>query len=231
MRLRGARTFRNAPGMRAFRRLRYVAIAVVPLLLPATLLPSLGGALLWPIQSRFPRADLSGGPAIAGFIALGGGAGRAEEAVALGLRHREAKVVMTGREALAADDFLEMGIPRSRVRIETTATNTYENALHTARMLGPEKAGRWILVTSASHMPRAIGCFRKAGFTVEPWPVPDRIKDWRERLHRAAHEWTGMLVYWLEGRTDALFPSPQMPATIATAAVAANVSPGAASTP
>src|SRR6266478_6390205 len=40
----------------------------------------------------------------------------------------------------------------------------------------PSLVRRWLLVTSAYHMPRAIGVFRKAGFPVEPYPV-----DWRTR--------------------------------------------------
>jgi uncharacterized SAM-binding protein YcdF (DUF218 family) len=209
----------HAPSAGTSRRLRYGTIAAAALLLPGATLPSLSAALIWPIQSRFQRTDLETGPQIAGFIALGGSLDRIEEAVALGLRHRKAKVVITGQDRLPPDYML---IDTRRLRMETTATNTYENAVRTARMLGPEKAGRWILVTSASHMPRAMGCFRNAGFTVEAWPVPDPTKDWTDQLQRAAHEWVGLLAYWLEGRTDALFPSPQMPAAIATAAVAAS---------
>jgi uncharacterized SAM-binding protein YcdF (DUF218 family) len=76
-------------------------------------------------------------------------------------------------------------------------------------------------VTSAYHMPRAIGVFRKAGFPVEPYPV-----DWRTRRAKdglrpfativdglrqtdtAVHEWVGLAVYWLTGRSSELFPVP-----------------------
>jgi len=70
-------------------------------------------------------------------------------------------------------------------------------------------------------MPRAMGVFRKAGFPVEPWPVdyrtsgPDAYVEFFDapskglrRLDEVTHEWVGLVVYWLTGRTDALFPGP-----------------------
>ena len=70
-------------------------------------------------------------------------------------------------------------------------------------------------------MPRAIGCFRKAGFPVEAYPV-----DWRTagrddltsvgtrlsaglaRTDAAVHEWIGLVAYWVTGRTSAFLPKP-----------------------
>ena len=86
----------------------------------------------------------------------------------------------------------------------------------------PQPGQRWLLVTSASHMPRAVGTFRRAGFPVIPYPVgyttsglPDDY--WGIRLEAstnlvrvdvAVHEWLGLIAYWLTGRTDALLPGP-----------------------
>ena len=74
---------------------------------------------------------------------------------------------------------------------------------------------------SAYHLPRAIGAFRKVGFMVEAYPV-----DWRtrgsedlarvfstlseglSRTDTAVHEWLGLVVYWLTGRSSELFPGP-----------------------
>ncbi|MGH6996479.1 MAG: YdcF family protein, partial [Stellaceae bacterium] len=74
----------------------------------------------------------------------------------------------------------------------------------------------WILVTSADHMPRAVGCFRHIG-----WPVVADPVDFAavRRLHislahgldsidLAEHEWLGLVAYRLAGWTDALFPGP-----------------------
>jgi DUF218 domain len=49
------------------------------------------------------------------------------------------------------------GIDISRIRLETRSNNTYENALYSAEMIKPKRSERWLLVTAASHMPRAIG--------------------------------------------------------------------------
>jgi uncharacterized SAM-binding protein YcdF (DUF218 family) len=70
-------------------------------------------------------------------------------------------------------------------------------------------------------MPRSVGLFRHAGWTVLPYPVgyktaPTLMTEIRgslpERLSMvdlAAHEWVGLAAYWLLGRTSALFPAPQ----------------------
>jgi uncharacterized SAM-binding protein YcdF (DUF218 family) len=92
--------------------------------------------------------------------------------------------------------------------IEPAATNTFENAQFTARLLGAKASAHWVLVTSASHMPRAIGCFRKVGIHIEPRPIADVSSGWRDTLATAMHGWLGMLTYRLAGRTDALFPAP-----------------------
>ena len=71
------------------------------------------------------------------------------------------------------------------------------------------------------HMPRAVGCFRVAGFQVEPYPVKFMTSG-RSRsfagfatgssalmqFDRAAKEWIGLIAYRPMGKTDALFPGP-----------------------
>ncbi len=58
--------------------------------------------------------------------------------------------------------------------IERNSRNTLENAEFSKAMVNPKPGERWVMVTSAFHMPRAVGLFRKAGFEVEPYPV-----DWK----------------------------------------------------
>jgi uncharacterized SAM-binding protein YcdF (DUF218 family) len=85
----------------------------------------------------------------------------------------------------------------------------------------PEPSQSWLLVTSAYHMPRSMGLFRKAGFNVTAFPVDYRsfsgAGDWR--LNRetsrglrlfdlAVHEWTGLIAYRLSGKIDSFFPAP-----------------------
>ena len=64
--------------------------------------------------------------------------------------------------------------PRDRIVLEDKSRNTAENAEFTRRLVDPKPGERWLLVTSAMHMPRSVGAFRKAGFPVEAYPV-----DWR----------------------------------------------------
>ena len=79
----------------------------------------------------------------------------------------------------------------------------------------------WLLLTSAYHMPRAVGVFRKAGFAAEAYPVDWRTRGgddlWRpfatlgdglRRTDTAVREWVGLFVYWLSDRSSALFPGP-----------------------
>jgi len=60
----------------------------------------------------------------------------------------------------AADMMVELGVPRSALATETRSRNTYENAVETARVLREKGLRRVLLVTSASHMPRAMAVFR-----------------------------------------------------------------------
>ena len=85
----------------------------------------------------------------------------------------------------------------------------------------PQPGETWVLVTSAFHMPRAVGLFRRAGFEVLPWPT-DYFAAGDEgpafRLGSAAEnvavasvalrEWAGLAGYYLTGKIDALVPGP-----------------------
>ncbi|WP_164125846.1 YdcF family protein, partial [Stenotrophomonas maltophilia] len=53
-------------------------------------------------------------------------------------------------------------------------------ALFSARIVQPKPGERWILVTSAAHMPRSVGCFREAGFEVIAHPVDYRARGWMD---------------------------------------------------
>jgi len=142
-----------------------------------------------------------------------------------------ARIVYSGGDAsLFADESPEadylyslldsFGIARERVVLEKKSRNTSENAVFTKQLVNPKPGERWLLVTSALHMPRAIGCFRKAGFQVEAYPVgwrtvgkldanSDRtLSDGIKRLDAAAYEWIGLAAYWVSGKTAALLPSP-----------------------
>ncbi len=72
------------------------------------------------------------------------------------------------------------------------------------------------LVTSAFHMPRSIGSFRKAGVDADAvladWQVDDNrplltinALDRLGRLDLGVHEYLGLIAYWATGRTSAFF--------------------------
>jgi uncharacterized SAM-binding protein YcdF (DUF218 family) len=200
-----------------------------------------------PLEIRFPPWDASRG-APDGIVVLGGAinpplsriygtpqlSGSAERVTVIAKLARDypkARIVYSGGDAsLFADqgreaDYLyplldTFGVPRERVLLESRARNTYENAVFTKALVKPKPGERWLLVTSAQHMPRAVGCFRRAGFPVEAYPVdwnvPPRLSlalgirfgGGLAALDNAWHEWLGLLSYWLLGRTSAFFPKP-----------------------
>jgi uncharacterized SAM-binding protein YcdF (DUF218 family) len=134
-----------------------------------------------------------------------------------------ARVISRGEsEAVAAGRFLvRMGLPEDRLVLEDRSRNTVENALFSRALAHPQPGERWLLVTSAFHMARSVGVFRAVGFDVEPYPV-----DWRTRgrpdlwmpfgsandglqfTALAVHEWVGLVMYWITGRSLELFPAP-----------------------
>jgi uncharacterized SAM-binding protein YcdF (DUF218 family) len=211
-------------------------------------LSPLGNALIIPLEDRFPAWDRSRGTPD-GIIALGGAvtpdvaAARGDTAlneaaermtalVELAHRYPAARIIFSGgdaslgfggtNEADAALLFLErMGLAPARVTAEDKSRNTIENALFTKRIAAPKPGERWLLVTSAYHMPRAVGVFRKAGFPIEPYPVDWRTRGRRDlarpfqtvgdglrRTDTALREWVGLFVYWLAGNSTELFPRP-----------------------
>ena len=114
-----------------------------------------------------------------------------------------------------------LGVPRNRLILEQQSRNTRENALFSARMVQPKPDERWLLVTSAWHMPRSVGCFRKAGFDVTAYPVDYRT-NWPRDAYRlnsfastglgeldiGVKEWIGMIAYRFAGYTDEVMPAP-----------------------
>jgi uncharacterized SAM-binding protein YcdF (DUF218 family) len=234
---------------RAGRRLLFASLGLVLIL---GFLP-VGKALMLVMEQRFPPWIASGSPPD-GIIVLGGAinpersagrgmvsindsAERVTEIAALARRFPQARIVFTGGSAnlLVAGppesafmlDLLEsFGVPRTRVVLEERSRNTVENARFTKSLIEPKPGERWLLVTSAIHMPRAIGAFRQAGLPVEAYPVDWRTEGWSDvwkgpfwpleglgMTDFATKELAGLLSYWLAGYLSELFPGPRpMPA-------------------
>src|SRR6516225_900644 len=167
----------------------------------------IGALMLLPLETRFsPWSPDRGDPA--GIIVLGGGldpeltAARGTPAISssgarvlvaaeLAYRYPKARLVYVGgnaslravnlSEADAAEGiFQNLGIRADRVQLERNSRNTDENVRFVMRLLNPKPCERWLLVTSASHIPRSIGLFRKAGFNVEPYPVDWGTSGWSD---------------------------------------------------
>jgi uncharacterized SAM-binding protein YcdF (DUF218 family) len=230
---------------------RRIALLALALLLFCGLGP-VSAWLLYPLEARFPDAPRPDAPAPAGIIVLGGAvddriasAGRPQielnEAgdrvlamIALAQRYPETRIIFTGGAAdvITTTDQPEgeairariaaYGLDPARIIFETQSRNTHENALLTLPLARPKPGEEWWLVTSAWHMPRAIGVFRAAGYRVRAYPVDYRTASvadlWRfgslmgEGLRRtdlAAKEWIGLLAYRVTGRTDAWLPGPE----------------------
>lgn len=175
----------------------------------ANSLGAVSHSLVTALEEIFPRADLGDGGDIMGAVVLGGGEERLREAGQLARRYQHLRVVVTGAgEDADVLSLLGRGIDRDRVLIEKRARNTHENAVFTTAAVEPKPGERWLLVTSASHMPRAIGAFHRNGFYVEPWPVRDLDHVNPRPASVAQHEWLGLAAYWLLGRTTELIPVP-----------------------
>jgi uncharacterized SAM-binding protein YcdF (DUF218 family) len=211
-------------------------------------LSPLGNALFIPLEDRFPPWDSSRGPPD-GILVLGGAispdvslardevalnesAERLTVAAELARRYPDARVLFSGGSGalmhdegseapFAARELEGLGIARKRILLEDRSRNTVENALYSKQIAQPKPGERWLLVTSAYHLPRAVGVFRKAGFAVEPYPVDWRTRgaadalrpfptvgDGLRRADTAMREWVGLAVYWITGRTSELFPGP-----------------------
>ncbi|MFZ9980916.1 MAG: YdcF family protein [Cyclobacteriaceae bacterium] len=73
--------------------------------------------------------------------------------------------------------FVYMGVRESDLLIEGESRNTHESAVAVSRILKNEKAGNCLLITSASHIPRAIGCFRNEGLACDVFPTDMRFHE------------------------------------------------------
>ncbi len=199
--------------------------------------------LLSPLESRIPpplhleRVDgiiVLGGavePEMTeahGQPALNGSAERMTAMVELARRYPQARLVFTGgsgsiwrpdlKEAAVARTLLEgMGVDSMRVVYEDQSRNTWENAVFSRSLVTPRPGEVWLLVTSAWHMPRALGAFRAAGWEVVPYAVDYRTG--RDRglrldvaggvgaLQLAMHEWFGLAYYYYQDWSDSLYPA------------------------
>jgi len=231
-----------------FTRLASWLIVTSLVLLAVAGLSPLGNVLILPLEQRFPPWDASRGPpdgliilggaispgisAARGAVALDEAAERVTVAAELARRYPNARVIFSGgSNAVLFDEGVEapfavrqlqdLGIAHDRITAEEQSRNTIENAAFARLIANPKPGQRWLLLTSAYHMPRAVAAFRAADFPVEAYPVdwrtrgPDdlvrpfaSVSEGLRRTDTAVHEWIGLFAYRLTGKTDAFFPGP-----------------------
>lgn len=224
---------------------RLILLVVVSMML-VTFTP-VAALIALPLENRFARPVEMPGK-VDGIISLGGAvnpylAERRNEAsvndsaerllafAELVRRYPDARAVVSGgsgrlfgqsfkEDVPALGALRQAGLDTDRLIFEGESRNTVENALFSKAIVDPKPGENWLLVTSAIHMPRAVGLFRAVGWQVIPYPVdyrtaPDAspwVRFEAERamvlLNEGIREWLGLLSQWLAGRSSSLFPAP-----------------------
>ena len=217
-----------------------IALPLVYGILPVSSLP------LQFLEGRIPRGEINekhidgiivlGGFTGNGVVAeshnqygLNGSAERFTAAMALAQRLPKTPILFSGfsdeliqsgwRESDNIRDLInQLGGLNTTVLYEENSRNTYENAVNSRQVFAAEPGTNWILITSANHMPRAVGSFAAAGWSgIIPYPVDYQspktgyINSWNigkgvEIMRRSLHEYAGLLIYYLTGRSTALLP-------------------------
>jgi uncharacterized SAM-binding protein YcdF (DUF218 family) len=201
------------------------------------------------LEARFPRPSLP--DEVAGIILLAGSerpaasdawdepqvseaGSRYVSALRLAARYPRARLVHSGdtdaapgagelgtQSGVARQILGDIGPDPSRVLYESKSRDTCEHAPQVRAVARPQPGETWVVVSSAMHMPRVMGCFRAAGWgEVVPYPTDYRVAlgGWDASTFRVAenlvlldvalHEWIGLVYYRLTGRIAEIFPGP-----------------------
>ncbi len=228
-----------------WRRLGIWLAGIVTFALLAVAVLPVGEWALAPLNGRFPPIEVRAEAAVDGIVLLSGAAvdlkisgkighavpghaaGRLVEFIRLARAYPRARLLIcggnTGAEGqgegpLIADYLVSRGFDRSRLMVENASLDTYENAVFGRDLAKPAAAERWLLVTSAWHMPRAMAVFRAQGWPVVAAPPPSGANDavvlrfapgeGLRTIGVAMHEYLGLLAYRLKGRSNTLWPAP-----------------------
>ena len=144
--------------------------------------------------------------------------------------HKEAKLLFVSNasmlvnsgisEAEQAMQFFKIfQINNQRLIIKEISNNTYQESIEIAKYLR-EKGGKWIIVTSALHMPRTIALMQSRDIgdsIIYPYATDFTASSPKfnfnfsfsniGRLDGFIHEIFGLFAYRITGRTNTLFPS------------------------
>ena len=222
-----------------------VTLTVTSLLFILIALFPIGEWLLYPLESRF-QTNPALPEKIDGIIVLSGAenaelssiwkqvelnaaAERDLTFIRLAKRFPDAKLIFTGgsgsltkQEYKGADIaeklFKQLDFDTTKIIFERKSRNTYENIIYSKNIIKPKAKEKWILITTAWHLPRSVGISCKANWPVIPFPVDHQTKkgdlfrvdfnlsDNLKTLKKGTKEWLGLFAYYLSGKTTLLFP-------------------------
>lgn len=134
------------------------------------------------------------------------------------------KIVFTGGDATILEDgnkeadiiaqyLKDIGLPAEDLIFENNSRNTHENAVYVHDLLKPSGNENILLITSAFHMRRALGCFKKEGMSPDYYVadrysgkrkyVPDHLlipnSETLDRWSMLFHEMSGYVIYKIMG--------------------------------
>lgn len=157
---------------------------------------------------------------------------------ALARQYPTAKLVFTGgngtlnshvsKEADSLPALMEsLGLAARDLILESQSRNTWENVQLSRALVAPRPQERWLVITSAAHMPRTVGIFCEQQWPVTPYPVdfranPKRLllmevsfADHLLALRWASREWVGLIAYYFTGKTSQFLPNRESDCVIA----------------
>ena len=161
-------------------------------------------------------------------ISLNGSSERLVESVFIIKKFDKAKVIFSGGSGLvnrpdldhaqvAKSFYKKIGIETNKIIFEDESRNTYENIIYSKKIANPKINENWLLITSASHMKRALLIADKNNWKLIPYPVDFKnIKNFKlipnlellknlNSFQQGTHEWLGLISYYLMGRTTKVF--------------------------
>jgi uncharacterized SAM-binding protein YcdF (DUF218 family) len=203
-----------------------------------------GDYLMYPLETRFNKPEVLP-DTIDGIIVLGGGENlkisigwdtnevvdgdRFIATAILAKHYPNAPIIFSGGNGLLLFDtsttgadiarqlLMAVGIDEDRLMIESQSRNTYEN-FELLKDILPKSDGRYLLVSSAYHMPRSVGISRQQNINIIPYPVDyysnnTELRQWDfsllshlKVLEIAWREWIGLTVYYWSGKTTQWLP-------------------------
>jgi len=197
-----------------------------------------GTFLLWKLENTYPKQEIINND-IDGVLILGAGIDefmtheykqmilndrieRITESAKIIKKFPNAKIIYSGgngtfsKPELGSDEvanifYKQLGVNTDRIIFENKSRNTYENFIFSKKFIDTDEE-KWLLITSAYHMKRAMSVAKKLNLNLIPYPVDFTLqKDfkWKFWYHKinflynmnnfqlASHEYIGLIVYYL----------------------------------